>query len=179
MGFPRQEYRSGLEFPSPGDLPDPGIEPKSSALAGRLLIIWATREAHQRAVSGTLTLPFLSAFPTQEHPHLLGHNALEKEDIWTSLVVQWIRIHLPKQGTRGWSLIQEDSTHRGATKPHIYWAHTWAREPQLLTRVLQPLKPVCSRARALQQEKALQWEASVTTTRETHTQQWRPHAANK
>ena len=27
MGFPRQEYWSGLPFPSPGDLPDPGIEP--------------------------------------------------------------------------------------------------------------------------------------------------------
>ena len=26
MGFPRQEYWSGLLFPSPGDLPDPGIE---------------------------------------------------------------------------------------------------------------------------------------------------------
>ena len=26
MGFPRQEYRSGLPFPSPGDLPDPGIQ---------------------------------------------------------------------------------------------------------------------------------------------------------
>ena len=35
MGFPRQEYWSGLPFPSPGDLPDPGIEPTSSALAGR------------------------------------------------------------------------------------------------------------------------------------------------
>ena len=35
MGFPRQEYRSGLPFPSPGDLPDPGIEPESPALAGR------------------------------------------------------------------------------------------------------------------------------------------------
>ena len=29
MGFPKQEYWSGLPFPSPGDLPDPGIEPKS------------------------------------------------------------------------------------------------------------------------------------------------------
>ena len=27
VGFPRQEYWSGLPFPSPGDLPDPGIEP--------------------------------------------------------------------------------------------------------------------------------------------------------
>ena len=32
MGFSRQEYRSGLPFPSPGDLPDPGIDPGSPAL---------------------------------------------------------------------------------------------------------------------------------------------------
>ena len=35
MGFPRQEYWSGLSFPSPGDLPDPGIESTSPALTGR------------------------------------------------------------------------------------------------------------------------------------------------
>ena len=33
MGFPRQKYWSGLPFPSPGDLPDPGIKPRSSVLA--------------------------------------------------------------------------------------------------------------------------------------------------
>ena len=32
MGFSRQEYWSRLLFPSPGDLPDPGIEPRSPAL---------------------------------------------------------------------------------------------------------------------------------------------------
>ena len=32
MGFSRQEYWSGLPFPSPGDLPDPGIEPGSPIL---------------------------------------------------------------------------------------------------------------------------------------------------
>ena len=32
MGFSRQEYWSGLPFPSPGDLPNPGIEPGSPAL---------------------------------------------------------------------------------------------------------------------------------------------------
>ena len=31
MGFSRQEYWSGLPFPSPGDLPDPGIKPGSPA----------------------------------------------------------------------------------------------------------------------------------------------------
>ena len=36
MGFPRQEYWSRLPFPSPGDPPNPGIEPASPALAGGL-----------------------------------------------------------------------------------------------------------------------------------------------
>ena len=34
MRFPRQEYGGGLPFPSPGDLPDPGIQPKSPAWQG-------------------------------------------------------------------------------------------------------------------------------------------------
>ena len=29
MGFPRQKYYSGFPFPSPGDLPNPGVEPVS------------------------------------------------------------------------------------------------------------------------------------------------------
>ena len=37
MGLSRQEYWSGLPFPPPGDLPDPGLNPTSSALAGRFL----------------------------------------------------------------------------------------------------------------------------------------------
>ena len=32
IGFSRQEYWSGLPFPSPGDLPDPGIKPTSPVL---------------------------------------------------------------------------------------------------------------------------------------------------
>ena len=39
MGFPRQEYWSGLPFPSPGDLPDPEIEPVFLALAGGFLTV--------------------------------------------------------------------------------------------------------------------------------------------
>ena len=34
MEFPRQEYCCGLSFPSPGDLPNPGIKPMSPVLAG-------------------------------------------------------------------------------------------------------------------------------------------------
>ena len=39
MGFPRQEYCSGLLFPSPGDFPDSGTEPESPELAGGFFTI--------------------------------------------------------------------------------------------------------------------------------------------
>ena len=47
MGFPREEYWSGLPFPPPGDLPDPEIgptSPVSPALAGRFFITKPTRK---------------------------------------------------------------------------------------------------------------------------------------
>ena len=47
MGFSGQEYWSGVPFPTPGDHPNPGIEPMSlmsSALAGRFFTTNATWE---------------------------------------------------------------------------------------------------------------------------------------
>ena len=43
MGFPRQEYWCQLPFPSPGDLPNTGIEPASPVLTGGFF----TTEPHQ------------------------------------------------------------------------------------------------------------------------------------
>ena len=48
LGFPRQEYGGGLPFPSPEDLPDPGMEPVSlvsSTLTGGFFTTGATWEA--------------------------------------------------------------------------------------------------------------------------------------
>ena len=39
MGFSQQEFWSGLPFPSPGNLPDPGIKPMFPALAGRSVLL--------------------------------------------------------------------------------------------------------------------------------------------
>ena len=39
MGFSRQEYWSGLPFPSPGDLPNPGIKPETLASAGKFFTL--------------------------------------------------------------------------------------------------------------------------------------------
>ena len=43
MRFSRQEYWSGLSSPPPGDLPNPGIEPASSALAGGFFTLLSHR----------------------------------------------------------------------------------------------------------------------------------------
>ena len=51
MGFSRQEYWSGFPFPSPGDLPNPGIKPRSlmsPTVAGGFFSTSATWEAPQR-----------------------------------------------------------------------------------------------------------------------------------
>ena len=53
MGFPRQEYWSGLSFPSPGDLPNPGIELASPELAGRFF----TTELPGKSLPSTLLVP--------------------------------------------------------------------------------------------------------------------------
>ena len=45
MEFSRQEYWSGLSFPSPGNFPDPGVKLGSPALLGDFFTIWATQEA--------------------------------------------------------------------------------------------------------------------------------------
>ena len=46
MEFSRQEYRSVLPFPSPGESFLPRDQPQVSRIEGRLFTIWATREAH-------------------------------------------------------------------------------------------------------------------------------------
>ena len=48
MGFSRQEYWSGLPFPSSGDLPDPGMEPTSPALAGGFFTLYHLKKINNR-----------------------------------------------------------------------------------------------------------------------------------
>ena len=58
MGFSRQEYWSGLPFPSPGDLPDPGIELGSPTLWADAL----TSELPGKPLSNTIPLQNKRAF---------------------------------------------------------------------------------------------------------------------
>ena len=50
LGFSRQEYWSGLPFPSPGDLPDPGVEPETPVLAGKFFTTEPPEKAFKEAI---------------------------------------------------------------------------------------------------------------------------------
>ena len=66
MGFPRQEYWSGLPFPSPGDLPNPGIESGSPTLAGRFCTTGPPRKLLK-----TLLVVTMSVNPRKQQRTLL------------------------------------------------------------------------------------------------------------
>ena len=58
MGFSRQEYWSGLPFPSPGDLPNPGIEPRSPTLEADALTSGSPGKPYADGIrAGKNTLP--------------------------------------------------------------------------------------------------------------------------
>ena len=65
MGFPRQEYWSGLPFLPPGDLPNSGIKPESPALAGGFV----TTESPGKPFKGVVwlhSIPGLGRSPEEE-----------------------------------------------------------------------------------------------------------------
>ena len=46
-----------------------------------------------------------------------------------SLVAQWLRVHLPVQGTQVWALVREDPTCHGAARPASHNYRAYALEP--------------------------------------------------
>ena len=67
MGFPRQEYWRRLPFPTPGDLPNPGIEPTSlvsPALAGRAF----TTVPPRKPLFSFMQMPILKVGPERLDP---------------------------------------------------------------------------------------------------------------
>ena len=93
MGFSGQEYSSRLPFPAPGDLPDPGIEPASSALTGRFLTTEApgsfynTKGVIQRlgfyllSRSWNLTLPFRDSSLKEDNEWFSNPSLLPREPV--------------------------------------------------------------------------------------------------
>ena len=83
MGFSRQEYWSGLPFPSLGDLPDPGIKPRSPALQEDSLLSQPPGKPKKTGVGSLL---------------LLQGILLTQESNWGLLHCRWILYQLSYQG---------------------------------------------------------------------------------
>ena len=78
MGFSGQEYWSGLPFPSPGDLPDPGIESGTPAFQAEALTSEPPGKPYRKVTS--------TRKPSQTHSPSFSHSVLslppESTDVW-------------------------------------------------------------------------------------------------
>ena len=114
MGFSRQEYWSGLPFPSPGDLPNPAIEPGSPALQADSLPAEPGEKLHLLLVDFKKTMFYL----------LLEYG-------WTSLVTQTVKNMPAVRETLDQFLGWEDLLEKGmATHSSVpAWRILWTEEP--------------------------------------------------
>ena len=67
MRFPRQKYWSELPFPTPGDLPDPGIKPVSPALADGFFTAAPAGKASEILYTAVDCFSLSLLFPSSEH----------------------------------------------------------------------------------------------------------------
>ena len=90
MRFSRQEYWSGLPFPTPGDLPDSGVKPKSlmsSALVGRFFTASATWDSLKRNYSDWRR-GLEVGWPSSQFPSIFLHL------VWNYRSCYWTRVQL-------------------------------------------------------------------------------------
>ena len=105
MEFSRPEYWSGLPFPSPGDLPNPGIKPRSPALQADSLPAEPPGNTKNIGV-GSLSL-LQGIFPTQEsNQGLLNYRQMLYQ--------------LSYQGSPTWQLITKTNKSQAGFPPHTH-----------------------------------------------------------
>ena len=126
MGFSRQEYWSGLPFPSPGDLPNPGIEPRSPAMQADSLPSEPPGKPKNIGV-GSLT-HLQGVFLTQE----LNWGLLHRKQILSQLSYQASTKTTPRQ-----TVFQKSG-------PRMPSVPLWDRFRCPFWALLLPCLPVCS-----------------------------------
>ena len=141
---PGSKAESGTHHP--GD--DRGAQVLKQEVAGPGVLA-GSEVAGPGVLAGSRTL---AAIPVDRRVEGLEHVLRRRGKAGVSLVVQWLRIHFAMQGTPVWSLVGEDPTCHGATKPG-----TIATEPALQSLRVVTTGAQVPRACALQQEKPLQW----------------------
>ena len=83
MGFFRQEYWSGLPFPSPGDLSSPGIEPGFPSIGGRRFNLWANEAVGNNS----------NQDPSQKLGVIKGKSHVKKSEEWIKCFIFLGGIH--------------------------------------------------------------------------------------
>ena len=76
MGFPRQKYWTALPFPTPRDLPDPGMKPASPALTGGLFTTEPPGKPRNPRDSGSI--PGMGRYPGEGNGYPPHYSCLEK-----------------------------------------------------------------------------------------------------
>ena len=96
MEFSRQEYLSGLPFPSPGDLPDPGIEPGSPALQADSLPFEPPGNPPSQARDGTQVSRIAGVFLPAEPPgsHNKGEWFQLRKANWSIVLAKEMLLHI-------------------------------------------------------------------------------------
>ena len=101
MDFRRQEFWSGLPFPPPGDLPDPGIKPMSPAspaeIGGRILNHWATVYMHHNFFIHSCVIGRLGCF----HVLTIVNSAAVNNGMHLSLSTLVPSGYVPRSGVAG------------------------------------------------------------------------------
>ena len=135
-----QEYYNGIAFPFSRCSSWPRDQTQVFHIASRFFTIWAIRQAPR--ILDWVAIPssrgsswpsartwvsyIASIFSTSETPRKPLKTASYSIYSWDLLGSQWLRICLARQRTQVWSLVREDTSCLGATKPKScnYWAHT-------------------------------------------------------
>ena len=151
MGFSRQEYWSGLPFPSPGDLPNPGVEPRSP----------------------TLQADALTSAPPGK-PLNIRIQSLRKPPSDTGLQIQVLTTKISKGGKEPRLKEEGGGGGRGADRggltdischlqiPRHYGTFPWAsREGRTGTRPYQNSDQTRTRIRVLCQEEVISLQSSA------------------
>ena len=122
MGFPRQDYWSELSFPSPGDLPDPGVKSVSPSLSGRFFTTEPPGKFHlyfaqdkwgaQRREVSCPKLPNEQDVSARVLPVLFNS---KDHNLWM-LAGRWLRVYTSE-------VIIASKTRVGANSPKSHYHH--------------------------------------------------------
>ena len=128
MGFSRQKYWSGLPFPSPRYLPDPGIEPRSPALQADSLSSSAASAAKSLQLCLTLCDPIDVSPPGFPIPGILQARTLEWVAISFSSAWKW-RVKVKSLSCIQLLATPWTAAHQAAPSMGFFWQEYWSGFP--------------------------------------------------